>query len=202
MFVRIVRDPRKGCTLFSHFTAFDSLPTESFSSAEKVLRNSVLSLLVLGGPRSSILFDSLSREGEEEISSLEESNFNSRFRNLINYLQLFELRNEALHDVATITIFSKRESRVIGIWIDLFAPKSASREASMKRRGLSPVGDGSRTVHLFFSSLSLSRGTTYTCTYDRLRAPEEPKVCRYRVQPARVNTCSSIYLRRDISPPP
>lgn len=82
----------------THFTAFDSLPTESSSSAEKVLRNSVLSLLVLGGPRSSILFDSLSREGEEEISVLEESNFNSRFRNLINYLQLFELRNEVLRN--------------------------------------------------------------------------------------------------------
>lgn len=51
--------------------------------------------------------------------------------------------------------------------MDLFAPKSASREASMKRRGLSPVGDGSRTVHLFFSSLSLSFSRDHVYLYVR-----------------------------------
>lgn len=60
-----------------------------------------------------------------------------------------------------------------------------------------PHGSSSAHIFFFFSFRSPAKEPRREYLYVRSsRTPEEPKVCRYRVQPVRVNTCSSIPAAR------
>lgn len=80
----------------------------------------------------------------------------------------------------------------------IFGLESASRAWRMLLEDPWGLSHGSSRAFTFFPrAVPSARGTTPRILVRTISSvPEEPKVCRYRVQPARVNTCSSIPAAR------